>query len=44
MWAYVTLVACVRAQAGKDRTGVVAMLVLSCAGASEEQIIADYIR
>jgi protein-tyrosine phosphatase len=30
--------------AGKDRTGMVAALLLSCAGASEEQVVADYAR
>ena len=30
--------------AGKDRTGMVAALLLSCCGASEEEIVADYIR
>lgn len=29
-------------KAGKDRTGIVAALLLSVAGASEEQIIEDY--
>ena len=29
---------------GKDRTGVLAALLLSCCGATPEQIIADYHR
>ncbi len=29
-------------QAGKDRTGIIAALVLACSGASDEQIIEDY--
>lgn len=31
-------------RAGKDRTGLVAALVLAVAGASEEQIVEDYAR
>ena len=31
-------------KAGKDRTGLLAMLLLTCAGASDEQIVADYFR
>lgn len=31
-------------KAGKDRTGLLAMLLLTCAGASDEQIIEDYFR
>ncbi len=29
---------------GKDRTGLISMLVLSCCGASEQDIISDYVR
>ena len=29
-------------QAGKDRTGLVSMLVLACAGAPDDVIVADY--
>ena len=29
---------------GKDRTGIISMLVLSCCGATEEDIVSDYIR
>lgn len=29
---------------GKDRTGLVCMLLLSCCGASDQEIISDYIR
>lgn len=31
-------------QAGKDRTGIIGMLVLSCAGATEAEIVDDYKR
>ena len=30
-------------KAGKDRTGIVAALLLSLAGATDDQIISDYI-
>ena len=29
---------------GKDRTGLISMLVLSCCGATEEEIVSDYVR
>jgi protein tyrosine/serine phosphatase len=29
---------------GKDRTGIISMLVLSCCGATEGEIVSDYIR
>ena len=29
---------------GKDRTGLISMLVLSCCGATEDEIVSDYIR
>ena len=29
---------------GKDRTGIISMLVLSCCGATEDEIVSDYIR
>ena len=31
-------------KAGKDRTGLVAMLTLGCCGATEQQILDDYVR
>lgn len=31
-------------QAGKDRTGIIAALVLKCAGASDLQVVNDYAR
>jgi hypothetical protein len=31
-------------KAGKDRTGLLAALVLACAGASDDQIVADYVK
>lgn len=31
-------------QAGKDRTGIIAALVLACSGASDVQIVEDYAR
>lgn len=44
-----TLAACflsrdVCMQAGKDRTGIIAALVLACSGASDVQIVEDYAR
>lgn len=29
---------------GKDRTGLLTMLILACCGISDEEIVADYIR
>ena len=29
---------------GKDRTGLISMLVLSCCGATEDEIVSDYVR
>ena len=29
---------------GKDRTGLIALLILSCCGSSDDEIISDYAR
>lgn len=39
-----SLILLLDAQAGKDRTGIIAALVLSCTGASDLQIVNDYAR
>lgn len=31
-------------QVGKDRTGIIAALILTCLGATREQLLVDYVR